>query len=98
MLLLVVWLYVETQRAVNREMRQAGKVQYNLRKERCTYAIISFFFAISYIGRFVYNVFVDCGGAGQKLPLYAIEMLFVLVCLFEGVSMGVLMLFHWANF
>ena len=61
MLLLVVWLFVETQRAVKREMRQFGKVQYNLRKERCIYAVISFFFALSYIGRFYVNVCVTCG-------------------------------------
>ena len=55
MLLLVVWLFVETQRAVNRERRARGKVMHTMRRERCTYAIISIFFALSYIGRFILN-------------------------------------------
>ena len=93
MLLLVAWLFVETQRAVNREMRLYGKVQHTLRSERCTYAIISFFFALSYIGRFYLDVFVACGE-----PTFAAEMDCTVVWAFEGASMGVLMLFHMVNF
>ena len=57
MILLVVWLFVETKRAVDRERnaRQDGKVTHTLMRERCTYATISTFFGLSYIGRFVLN-------------------------------------------
>ena len=72
MVLLVIWLFVETRRAVRREMRQNGTVEHNLKSERCTYAIISFFFALSYIGRFVINEFDYCG---KKIgSVYAVEM------------------------
>ena len=64
MTLLVAWLFIETYRVVAREKRaaQGGFVSQNLHKERCTYAIISTFFALSYIGRFIYNRFAyGCG-------------------------------------
>ena len=64
MILLVAWLFIETYRVVAREKRamQEGFVSQNLHKERCTYAIISTFFALSYIGRFIYNRFAyGCG-------------------------------------
>ena len=62
MVLLVTWLFIETFRAVSRERRarQDGKVTHSLRRERCTYAIITFFFGLSYIGRFVQNVKAYC--------------------------------------
>ena len=64
MILLVAWLFVETQRAVNRERqaRQDGKVSNAFWRERCTYAFISLIFALSYIGRFILNFyFYGCG-------------------------------------
>ena len=60
MLSLVIWLFVETQRAVNRERkaRKDGKVTHSLRRERCIYAIVSMFFSLSYLGRFLLNYYV----------------------------------------
>ena len=62
MVLLVTWLFIETKRAVNRERRarQDGQVTYTLRRERCTYAFVSFLFGVSYIGRYFYNNFAFC--------------------------------------
>ena len=99
MTLLVIWLFVETQKAVNRE-RQArldGKVTHTLRRERCTYAIISIFFALSYIGRFILNVYDSCAGQGIGSK-FVQDITYVTVYLVEGASMGVLMLFHCKNF
>ena len=99
MTLLVIWLFVETQKAVNRE-RQArldGKVTHTLRRERCTYAIISIFFALSYIGRFILNVYDSCAGQGIGSK-FVQDITYVTVYLVEGASMGVLMLFHCQNF
>ena len=96
MICLVIWLFVETQRAVNREMREFGKVQRTLRRERCIYAIITFFFALSYMARFILNEYQFCGQqAGVKFASYMTEEI---VWLFEGVSMGMLMIFHFVNF
>ena len=60
MTFLVIWLFVETKRAVDREMKQNGSVKHNLKKERCTYAVISIFFGLSYITRYVKNVYSIC--------------------------------------
>ena len=58
MCLLVIWLFVETKRAVNREKRaRGGLVTHKLMQERINYAIISTFFALSYIGRFFLNYY-----------------------------------------
>ena len=99
MILLVVWLFIETQRAVNRERRASdvGGVTPSLRRERCTYAIISIFFGLSYIGRYILNSY----GSNFDEPVlspFALEMTGVIVWLFEGLSMGCLMLFHYVNF
>ena len=99
MALLVAWLFIETFRLVARERRavQAGFASQNLHKERCTYAIISTFFTLSYIGRFVYNRFAyGCGLEAQSL--FAVYMGEVACFFFEGASMGVLMYFHRTNF
>ena len=97
MVLLVVWLFVETKRAVDRERRsrQDGKVTHTLVRERCTYAIISTLFGLSYIGRFVLNTYIDC--EVNESP-FVLQMTVVSVFLLEGSSMGVLMLFHCINF
>ena len=98
MILLVVWLFVETQRAVSRErrVRPDGKVTHSLRRERQTYALITILFALSYIGRFVLNEYDSCG---KKIGShFAAEMTYASVYLFEGASMGVLMLYHCLNF
>ena len=60
MVLLVLWLFIETRGAVNRETsaRQDGKVTHTLRRERCTYAIITTFFGLSYIGRYYVNEYL----------------------------------------
>ena len=57
MAILETWLLAETYRVVARERqaRQGGFVTHALHKERCTYAVISTFFALSYIGRFILN-------------------------------------------
>ena len=56
MISLVVWLFVETQRAVNREREaRQGVVTHTLWRERFTYALISAIFGLSYIGRIVVN-------------------------------------------
>ena len=98
MILLVIWLFVETQRAINRErrMRLDGKVAHSLTRERCTYAIVSTLFGLSYVGRFIDNDFMQCGT--WLGSFYTYEIVNDLVYLFEGLSMGVMMLFHWKNF
>ena len=99
MTLLVIWLFVETQRSIERE-RQArldGKVTYNLWRERRTYAIISTIFGLSYIGRGFYNVY-NSGGDGFGGSVFAAQMVEFTIYLFEGASMGVLMVFHCINF
>ena len=95
MVLLVIWLFIETRRAVNREKlaRQDGYVTHTLRKERCTYAIITTFFGLSYLGRYVMNEFLF--GVGNSFADYVAV---IIVYLFEGMSMAVLMLFHFMNF
>ena len=99
MILLVAWLFVETQKAVNRERRARsdGRVTQNLRRERCTYAIISTIFALSYLGRYFLNEY-GSGCDDEVWSLYTIEMSWFIVLFFEGASMGVLMLFHCMNF
>ena len=96
MTLLVIWLFVETQRAVNRELRSRGRVQHRLRRERCTYAIITFFFALAYSGRFIIDNRMVCADGYRSF--FFIEMVACSVYLIEGASMGVLMIFHWMNF
>ena len=99
MTLLVFWLFVETQRSVERE-RQAsldGKISNDLRRERCTYAIVSSFFALSYIGRYVANEYISCE-EGFNGNMFVYGLTYVTVYFIEGASMGVLMMFHYMNF
>ena len=96
MILLVIWLFVEVQRSVRREKR-TDSVTTTLQKERCNYAVISIFFGLSYIGRFVfdnrYDGCIEISGDG-----FVTRLMFLFVYLFEGVSLGVLMVFHLINF
>ena len=100
MTLLVVWLFVETYRVVARERKAwqgGGSSSHSLHKERCTYAFVSTFFALSYIGRFITNQYAyNCGN--KTWPPFTAYMTEVVCYLFEGASMGVLMYFHFANF
>ena len=64
---------------------------------RFTYAIITLFFALSYSGRFYLNVSDKCGEV-VTTDQFAIQMVYVIVYLLEGASMGVLMMFHIVNF
>ena len=100
MLLLVMWLFVETQRAVERERRARldGRVTPTLRRERCTYAIVSFIFALSYIGRYYMNEYAYYGCGNAIGSIFANCMTEIVVFFFEGASMGVLMFFHFKNF
>ena len=95
MVSLVIWLFIETRRAVAREIlaRQDGHVTHTLRKERCIYAIITTFFGLSYLGRYVMNEYIF--GVGDSFADYVAT---TVVYLFEGMSMAVLMLFHFMNF
>ena len=70
---------------------------HNLHKERCTYAIISAFFALSYIGRFIYNKYFN-GCDEVNSTQFESAIMEELCYLLEGASMGVLMYFHFANF
>ena len=80
-------------------MQMYGKVQHTLKRERCTYAVITIFFALSYIGRFLLNTRIyDCGVEHVSFTVFEILMSCVLIFLFEGLSMGVLMMFHCINF
>ena len=93
MISLVVWLFFETHLAVKRECLAVKHAKW---RERCTYAVFSTFFALSYVGRFFINDFDSCGvKIGSS---FAQEMTFVTVWLLEGASMGVLMAFHFVNF
>ena len=60
MVLLVTWLFIETQRAVNRETKEYGNVMHKLKRERCTYALISTIFGVSYLGRFYLDAELFC--------------------------------------
>ena len=84
---------------MNRERRacDVGGVTPSLRRERCTYAIISIFFGLSYIGRFFLNKYGSNNYETVK-SRFALEMTGVIVWVFEGLSMGCLMLFHYLNF
>ena len=99
MSLLVAWLFVETHRVVVRERKakQGGFATQTLHKERCTYAVVSTFFALSYVVRLVFNVYGNtCGDdPWPSYPAYIVETTCFLI---EGTSMGVLMYFHFANF
>ena len=100
MSLLVIWLFVEAKKAVNRERRASvdGRVTQTLRRERCTYAIITVFFGLSYIGR---TIDIENGTCGDEMALaekFGYETAWASVFLLEGVSMGVLMGFHYVNF
>ena len=68
----------------------------SLRRERCTYATISIIFGLSYVGRYIINVYDRCGE--HIGSVFEQEMTYATVLLFEGASMGVLMLFHYQNF
>ena len=97
MTLLVIWLFVEAQRAVKREMRQTGQISHTLRRERCAYVIITFFFGLSYFGRFFINEYVYCAG-NNNWSWFTWQMTWASVFLLEGASLGVLMWFHFMNF
>ena len=94
MLSLVIWLFIEVQRAVKRELLQLGYVRHRMRKERCTYAIVSFVFALSYVVRFYFDVFTAC----RDSSIFQKYVTSISVVLIEGFSMGVLMVFHMLNF
>ena len=97
MIVLVTWLFIETRRVINREVRQRQTNRAPnapLWNERCTYATISTFFGLSYFGRFYLYEFVYY----KESIEFAQEIEGVVVWLFEGVSMGVLMAFHFVNF
>ena len=98
MILLVAWLFIETYRVVARERRaQGGFVTHTLHKERSTYAVISTFFALSYVVRYIFNEYgISC--EADPWSMYALFMSEIVCYLFEGVSMGVLMYFHMTNF
>ena len=98
MIFLVIWLFVETKRAVNREMQQNGIVRHTLRRERCTYAIISTFFILYYSGRFFVNDLDTCRNFEFVDSFYTREMILFIFYFIEGLSIGVLMLFHFENF
>ena len=98
MVLLVIWLFVETSSAVKREKfaRQDGRVTHTLRRERCTYAIVVTLFSLSYLGRYIFNVYLECDFEWKHYFNNFVSLM--LVYLLEGLSMGVLMLFHLINF
>ena len=98
MVLLVIWLFIEARGAVNREKlaRQDGTVTHTLKRERYTYAVITTFFGLSYIGRHFEDVYVECGIV-SKSEFWILNSSMI-VYLIEGMSMGVLMLFHFVNF
>ena len=71
-------------------------VQNNINKERCVYAIVSTFFGLSYVGRYVINIYFY--GENCRLSVFGEEMLFMMVYILEGASMGVVMMLHYLNF
>ena len=96
MLVLVAWLFYETQSANKRVMMLSNVVQSSNRRELCIYAIISTLFGLSYVGRFVINMYVFA--EENSLSLFVMEMLFLGVYLLEGSSMGAVMMIHYINF
>ena len=98
MISLVIWLFVETWRVVERERRLTGAVRHTMWKERRRYAIISTVFGLSYIGRFFINEY-DSDACGKPIGSdFDYLMTLISVWLLEGLSMGVLMIFHLRNF
>ena len=87
MIILVIWLLFETHR---------GKAKHSMREEKLTYAIVSALFGLSYLGRVSLNHY-DSSRLDHKYP-FAYYMGCVSVYLFEGLSMGILMLFHHCNY
>ena len=64
MALLVTWLFIETQRD-DAKMRRDRRRGYTIHKEPLPkelriYAIITSLFALSYIGRFIFDEFFSC--------------------------------------
>ena len=96
MILLVIWLFVETQRAVDREMKHRGIVQHTLRRERCTYTIITLLFGLSYVIRFYLDKYNSCRDITGSY--FGYDMTLTVCFLLEALSMGVLMGFHFVNF
>ena len=96
MTLLVAWLLLETNRAVRREKRLYGKVMHTLRTEQCTYGIISVFFGVSYFGRFYLNEYEACSQSFKST--FVLYMVLTTVLFLEGLSLGVLLMFHRINF
>ena len=77
MLALVVWLFVETQGAVNRDIKRDGKARHKLVVERRNYAIVTTFFALSYLGRCFSNI-TACGSiiAGDFSITFALYLIY----------------------
>ena len=77
MISLVIWLLVETERAVKREMRLYRKVMHTLKDEKRTYACITAVFALSYFGRSYINGYEYC--RAENLHKYRFYMIQVVV-------------------
>ena len=73
-------------------MSLCGRVQSSYSKELSSYAIISTFFELSYVLRYVDNVHVD--DENSELSIFGKEMLFLMSCLLEGTKKGVAMMLH----
>ena len=93
--MLVVWLFVETRRLVERDKEANGRALNKFVGQRRTYAIVTTFFALSYLGRcFINEVSCLSGDFIFTFVNYVIDML---VYALEGLSMGVLMWYHHLN-
>ena len=53
-------------------------------------------FALAYISRCLLSIYGYCNGGDGKL--FSFEMILAIIFLIEGLSMGVLMAFHYVNF
>ena len=96
MVMLVIWLSFETQKD-DYQTRRAKEIgchidRYPVSKELCVYITFSFFFALSYIGRFINNeFFFSCDKVYSD---YNQELVQLTCYLLEGASFGALMGSH----
>ena len=98
MTLLVTWLFVETQRSSPYERRFRRRClqfrSHSVGEQLCLIATVTFFFAISYIGRLTLNEYFSFYCYNNNASLFDQEVAHYVCYLVEGLSMGSLMGVH----
>ena len=91
---LTVYLMVETLRFEAWERSHFGRVESNLHRGMRTQLIVFTFFALSYLGRFIFNVFFNDVDE-VDISYFAFMMMNNAIVFIEGTSLGTLMFFHY---